>query len=387
MHLLAPALLALGASWTVGVAAEASAADSTTNAPLFGMTGTGGSIKPPLDLSLTQFLPELGIILVFVLFGVCYLRGARYNRQAAQTIAAALKPYFESQFSYLGNGETFVMEDDPSSYILYGSGRRHCISATGYLQLLGRHDLLRSVLSWFTYSTDTLELEVTLPAEEIPPFVFGLVPHKDAKSVVTTRYDIVTFTTQTKLDIAPAAEGASKPRSRKYAVFSESDDHYDQLLDQAGLHQFLESPNCALQELFISDQPLNKPESLDQPPRRVVQAVIRIDTLPNSCHQPASSLVDTVSFVFQLVDFVATRCKVRASVTAKLAKARTDAVKDLTKEEKEMAQERLQRKKAEKKREIADKVTKMTPEAQRKWEEKERKRALKKKQSKLTRRA
>ncbi|KAJ1925106.1 hypothetical protein IWQ60_004781 [Tieghemiomyces parasiticus] len=336
-----------------------------------------------VDLSWDQFIPEALIILTFVAVAVTYFYGARTNRALTQRIARALKPVLDQQFSYVGDGRGFLLTDGASHTVLYGSGRRNCVSLHGFLQLKARQDLFRYLYSLITPSMDRLEIEVHLSRLEegasTPGFVFGVVPRRMANSTFQDRYDLKTFTRQVPFLNHPTSG------SSKFTSFIEAPEFIDAFA-ATGLRELLTSPNCALEELFVTDQPLEEPTAetiADRPePHLKLQAVLAIRSADNM-----APVVEALEYILALVDYIPEKLRIRVDTKARLLKARTEALKGLIKSEAELRQERAQQLKAEKKKIAAERVSKMSPSAQRKWEEKEHKKEMRRKQSKMTRKA
>ncbi|KAJ1978185.1 Coiled-coil domain-containing protein 47 [Dimargaris cristalligena] len=356
-------------------ASDASATDKSaardTSLP-FGLSNLlGRQPTSEIDLNLAQFYPECAILIVFALFAACYYKGRQTNRTLAIRVANILKPILDQEFSYVGDGQRFLLQDDPANFVVYGSGRRHCESLHGFLQLRNRHDLIRFVLGWFMpAASDRLQLEIQLRPEEFSGFVYGVAPQRAAKGIRESRWDLKTFTRSTTLP----TKG-----SRKMTQWVESTEHAT-LFDKAGLPEMVSHRDDVLDELFVTDQPLDKPTELaDLPARRTLQAVIRIT-------DSDEAVARAVAFVLALIDYIPTHHAIRAETKTKLTKARAEAIRDLVKAESQVQQERAQQLKAERKKKEADKVSQMTPEAQRKWEEKQQQKEFKRKQSRMVRR-
>ncbi|KAJ1649250.1 hypothetical protein IWQ61_009604 [Dispira simplex] len=373
MHPLLYTTTVIALFW--GSLAPTSGQETTTDQPLFNPWGFLTNRQATLsdeDIHLDRFYPEIAILLVFALFFVNYFYGVQQNRSRVTKITRAVLPLFEAQFSTVGKDNQAVLKDDEANYIFYGSGRRHCYSAHGFLQLTGRQDIFRTAFSMLNQTGDRLELEIQLLPNEFTGFVFAVVPQRAVKYVRESRYDVQTFGRQGQY---------LGYQDKKYAVFMECTEHRTLLLERSGLATLLDQPDCALQELFVTDQPLEKPTELPDEPIRTIQAVVTIKDV-----NQLAPVVRAVELVLSLIDYIPEHHSIRAESKTRLIKAREDAVKDLVKAAQHAKQDELQQRKRDKKRQEAEQIDKLSPEAQRKWEEKQKKRALKKKQSKSVRR-
>jgi uncharacterized membrane protein YgaE (UPF0421/DUF939 family) len=97
--------------------------------------------------------------------------------------------------------------------------------------------------------------------------------------------------------------------------------------------------------------------------------------------------VSAAELIMYLIDFIPAKCSFRSETKNKFKKNREESEKLLNKALEAERQEAIQQKKAEKKRAEAERIAKLSPEEQRKYEERERKREIKKKQKKLIKKA
>lgn len=100
------------------------------------------------------------------------------------------------------------------------------------------------------------------------------------------------------------------------------------------------------------------------------------------------NIVPLGELAINLIDIVADKCRFRNEVIkSKLTKQLAEIQREFTKADLEKRETELQEKKIKKKKEEEERVRKLSPEEQRKWEEKEYQKQLKKDMKKRTKRA
>ncbi|KAJ2590626.1 hypothetical protein H4R99_007037 [Coemansia sp. RSA 1722] len=325
-----------------------------------------------VDISLSNYKTEALLVVLAVGLVANYFYGSRTNAALSTTWEKPIGEVLRENFSAVGDGTRVLEWDSAADMLFYASGRRHCKFVQGHVMLKARQDAVALLNDLAANNQEKVELEVVLNDDDAAGFVFAAVPRRRAKALGRDRYDIATFAKPAASDrVAPAV-----------AILSESGDVTSQLLD-AGLGDMLNDSDALLEELVISDSPVEKPESHDFKREKKLSAVIR---LPAATDANVRRFRDTLAFVFYLVDFVCEGLVLRPETTRKLAKARDDAFKEFARMAEQERQDALAKTLAEKRRIELDEVAKMAPDQRRKWEEKDRKRQLKKEQSKRVRR-
>ena len=83
---------------------------------------------------------EIGILGLFVLYGINFVYGRKQNENIAKAWVKTNWKLFERNFSYFGDGKgNSLIKDSESEYIFYASGRAHCRSLTARFEVNSVH--------------------------------------------------------------------------------------------------------------------------------------------------------------------------------------------------------------------------------------------------------
>ncbi|KAJ2908066.1 hypothetical protein GGI21_003259 [Coemansia aciculifera] len=323
-------------------------------------------------LLLGNYKIEAFLLSVAVGLVVNYFYGSRKNKELVAAWEKPISDVLRANFSLVGDGRQVLEWDSAADILFYASGRRNCKFAQGHMVLRARQDAIALINDLAANTREKVEIEITLNDDVSSGFVFAAVPRKRSKAAGRDRYDIATFTKAVINDKV----------SPKVVIFSENADATTQLLD-SGLGDILADENTLLEELYVTDSPLEKPDSHDFKREKKLMAVI---CLPAATGEGLAQFKKVLEFVFYLVDHIAETIALRPESAKKLAKAREEAYKEFTRMAEQERQEALAKTLAEKRRIELEGVDKMSAEQRRKWEEKDRKKQLKKEQSKRVRR-
>ncbi|KAJ2747626.1 hypothetical protein GGI20_000275 [Coemansia sp. BCRC 34301] len=338
--------------------------------PLAASTLQMASVSP--QLLIANYKIEALLLSIAMGLIVNYFYGSRRNKELVLAWEKPISDVLHANFSLVGDGSQVLEWDSAADILFYASGRRHCKFVQGHMVLRARQDAIALVNDLAANTQEKVEIEVLLNDDNSNGFVFAAVPRKRSKAVGRDRYDIATFTKTASHDKVSA----------KVVVFSENADATAQLLD-SGLGDVLADEDTLLEELYVTDSPSEKPETHDFKREKKLTAIIR---LPAATTEGLARFKEMLEFVFYLVDHVSEAIALRPESVKKLAKAREEAYKGLSRMAEQDRQEALAKVLAEKRRIELEGVDKMSPEQRRKWEEKDRKKQLKKEQSKRVRR-
>ncbi|KAI8064835.1 uncharacterized protein B0P05DRAFT_554517 [Gilbertella persicaria] len=339
--------------------------------------------KEPIEISadnvmvrpfeIRDFKMEFVLLSAFLVYLLVWSKGKSANLSKAKTWLNGQIDYLESQFALVGdkksNEKSVLMMDGPADYLLYTSGRRNLQFGHWWLKLKPRHDLLTlfttkvlSLTGFTKASVDHVDLTLHLDKGLSEKFVFAVI-----------KKDLATELSKTRFDLRRAAKiASSKVLPTNLVIYSETQKLADLILStQVGDIIFEHADR--LESLVISSLPAEEPE----------------------LYQTDNYVTVSLSFVMQNSEkfdpFVELACKVPdvvselrlpADVKNKINKNREELAKEYHKKVAADRAEELAKKKAEAKRVEEERIKKLSPAEQRKWEEKERQRSIKKQQKK-----
>ncbi|KAI9808513.1 MAG: hypothetical protein M1827_007218 [Pycnora praestabilis] len=385
--------------------------------------------------SLSDFWQE-GFILVFIsIVMVIHLWGTRTNRRKAKTWFAAHAPILEKEFALIGfggrktpsfediqssglakaieadelaNPEELLKEKTAQEYITYASGRQNVAFVDIKLNLFKRYNPLTLVGEYvFSFFFDSIPKPVERMEATLYPFdgkEAALVPIKGGKQ----GQDILE---QRKKNSTSGYDGFVWAIVNKDGMRQLRDDRYDVSLtgtkdhpklpnwatvmsESSEVTEFLLTPELVkaveeagelLEYLVITDQPLNKPEKLNETiPKKRINLSIRLPSNTPSSAAYASTLPLFTHFI-RLSDQLSSSAHFRPEVMRKVRQTRDDEIKKLKKVDDEgKAEERAREREKEKKKERDGKLGRLSAEEQRRFLEKEREKEMRKSNKRMT---
>ncbi|KZO98177.1 DUF1682-domain-containing protein [Calocera viscosa TUFC12733] len=321
----------------------------------------------------------LGVVLLYLLVWAVgrYLNGSRVRAWYKTHL-----PFYTTQFTRPAVGG--LQADGPSDFFIFSTGRRAVLSLHTTFTLLSRHNLIdmiydigRGFIELDYQSKDLLELDFRLTDDGTKPgYVWAVMKKDEMRQIRKDRWDV---------SLTKTGDDKSLPAS--IGIMAEVAEITEIML-KGPLLTLLNDPTFLkyFRYLIITDQPADRPEvpiPLAERERHVILALV-----PPSSGQSAQTL-PIVESIFRFVDTI-DKTSLRVETIRRLKRNRQEfeeeLVKEIEKVKKEREEEEGEDKKAAKRRAEQERVSKLSPEEQKKWEEKERKRTLKKAQGKMTKR-
>ncbi|KAI9197408.1 uncharacterized protein BJ171DRAFT_520205 [Polychytrium aggregatum] len=348
-----------------------------------------------IDLALLQnFKTEATMLALIVVYLAFHYYGKSYNRKLATAWFKATLPVWEKNFAQVGSGNGARLQyDGPSDYVLYATGRVHCRSIYGKVELKPRHDVLATALRFIMNRTgqteqlyDNVTINVRLNTEESSNFIFTILEKSFADENLKQRWDLDTIPTKVKNLVGFPKEYVLLTDAPEFATLVWSDPQFQQAiyaglgLDKSGKGTALKRP--WLERIVLTDMPHQKPENkeeLQQAPK-TLSFTFRIptDIETNAEAQESARVLSQMAMDF--VDYLGQFGKLSQETQARLVKIRENAEYQVLKIEEEKRKQQLRDKKYAEKKARSDAIVNLPPEEQRKFEEKERKKDLKKNQ-------
>ncbi|KAI9800029.1 MAG: hypothetical protein M1833_003558 [Piccolia ochrophora] len=403
---------------------------------------TGLSGLPPYKwyrvwdrVSRQDFVQE-AFILPFVIIAILvHVWGTRKNRRIANKWIASHRPLLEQEYAMVGYGgrkaptaedvqasglaqaltsedlempSRLMKQNTAHEYATYATGRQNVAFSDIKLYLYTRHNpftlvgeyLLSTFFDSFPPPSERMEI-ITHPFDgkesELVPveggkqgrevleqrktssasaydgFVWAVV-HKDGmKRLRDERYDLSLTSTKDHQKLPNWA-----------TVMSESAEITEHLLTRT-LIDALTSAGDLFDHLIISDQPLDRPNKLDETiPQKKIQLTLKVP----SSEAGWNSTRALVSYVLRLPDQLASSAHFRPDVMRKVRQTRDDQTRKLQRaDEDEKAEERATKRDREKKEKREAMLKNLTADEQRKYLDKEREKGLRKNQKKVTQRS
>lgn len=325
----------------------------------------------------------LALLLIAGYVGL-YFVGKEKNEKIAREKFQSIYRQLYDNFALVGvkQGAAPLAKDGTDLFLSYVSGRKNVAYGHITIQTLPRADLLVGYTMKSVYGmyfdqesiVDRMTLDFTLPAA-FDGFVFGVLN----KSVM--RYQrIANWDLQfTKTNDAPF--------SNSFVIMTETAEVSEKILNKEMI-QIITDMSDSLEYIVISDQPCQQPKSSEQD--KSIRN-LRVSILLGSASATSSNLNMLIATILDLADNLPKQAlKISSNGQKKLALAREDTYKligkQLALEAAEDAPKRLTRKEIREK-EKRESIGKLSAKDQKKALEKERERALKKGQSKMSRKA
>ncbi|KAI9723251.1 MAG: hypothetical protein M1812_001133 [Candelaria pacifica] len=382
-----------------------------------------------------DFTTEAFVFLFIAILVAFHLWGTRTNRRKAKTWLSTHLPVLEKEFAVVGTNtrkaptleevqasglrkaagdaeldvpKELLKENTNNEYITYATGRQNVAFVDFKLSFFKRYNPLvhfgESALNFLFESmpAPVERMEATMypfdgkEASLVPPppgkqgqelleqrfknstsgydgFVWAVVNKDIMKQLRDERYDISLTTTK------------DHPKLPSWAtVMSESSEVTDFMLT-ADLIKAVGEAGEQLEYLLISDQPIDRPQKLDEePPKKRIFLSLRLPTSPLAY----TSSLPLFSLFFTLADKLSSSAHFRPEVLRKLRQTREDEMRKLRRvDEDEKAEERNVKRDKEKKEKRDRELGRLGADDQRKYLEKEREKERKKSEKKMSRKA
>ncbi|KAG1180160.1 hypothetical protein G6F70_001639 [Rhizopus microsporus] len=317
-----------------------------------------------------DFVMEIILVITFLLYAVAWYQGKSANLKRAKTWLGGQLEYLQSQFALVGDGKSVLMKDGPADYLLYVSGRRHVQFGHWWLKLKPRNDMLTyfttQVLSMVGQTkpvNDRVTLSMVLDKALPEKFVFAVIKKSESAELSKKRFDLNRV----------AKLGSSKAIPASLTVYTESQKLADLILSTTNVGKLISDASDRLEYLVISSLPADVPYRYENDEALTISLSF---SMSNS-----NTLDPLVELACELPDTLS-ELKLTSDIRNQVNKNRESLRKEYAKRLAADKAEEAARKKAEAKRAEEERIKKMSPAEQRKWEEKERLRQLKKQQKK-----
>ncbi|KAL0931903.1 DUF1682 domain protein [Colletotrichum truncatum] len=361
--------------------------------------------------SLSEFKLEGAILAVSAIIFLLHIIGARLNRNKAKAWAAAHAPTLKNEFASVGFSSRSTVDSDPKDtegmlrekslfeFASYGTGRQNIAFMDVKLTLNKRFNpalsIVETVSSFFMDTVeaphDSLEAVIypfdgkeSLTVPSVPGthelrskenkstydnFVWAIVSKDRMKQVRDDRYDVsITFTKD------------HNKLPNWLTVMSESAEITEQLLTPE-LAKAVEAAGDAFDYLIVSDQPIEKPTTLEETtPRKRIFLRYRLPSNNNY-----DSLLPLFQYFVRIPDALVSGAHFRPEVLRKVRSVRDESIAQIKKAaEAEKAEERALEREKQKKAKRDAELGALDAKAQKKYLEKEREREQKKSMKKQT---
>ncbi|KAI9594411.1 hypothetical protein BDF19DRAFT_444730 [Syncephalis fuscata] len=321
-------------------------------------------------LRIEDFYIELVLCSLLVLYVFIYQWGKHKNEQIAKTWIKYHLDLFASHFAHVGNDKGHILvKDGPADFLFYASGRIHCQYLRARLQMIPRHDPVALLIGFIRPQYDRISIEVCMNEDEYDPVVFGVATASKVTAAYKYRYDLASFTRQVRTPLLPD----------NFYALTEHGDITTTILDD-NISEVIKSHRDYFEEMYITDQPSKKPETVTEIPPKLFFNF----RLPSPAHM--ETIIGLHELVLYMIDHLPQVAHFRGPVKTKLLNTREVLTENIRKASEPSTEEAASKKRQEQRQLEQERLGKMTPEQQRKWEEKEHKRQLKKRQSKMIKR-
>ncbi|KAF7545632.1 hypothetical protein G7Z17_g9027 [Cylindrodendrum hubeiense] len=360
--------------------------------------------------SLSEFRSEGIILAIASIIFLVHIIGARSNRSKAKSWIRANAPVLKSEFALVGFGgvatmdseikpDTLIKEKSLFEFATYATGRQNTAFLDVKLTLTKKFNPIINVfetcLGYFTetfpipydvleataYTFDgkenltvpalpgSAELRAKDPKSTYDGFVWAVVNKDNMQQAREERYDLsLTFTKDnSKLPVWTT-------------VMSESAEITEALLTPE-LADAVKSAGDLLEYLIISDQPIDKPATIQETtPRKRIFLKYRLPSGSNY-----DDLLPLFTYFLRLPDFLVKAARFRPEVLKKVRNTREGMISEIKKAtEDERNEERLADKEKARKAKRDAELASLDAKAQKKYLDKEREKELRKSQKKST---
>ncbi|KAI7903303.1 uncharacterized protein BX663DRAFT_508162 [Cokeromyces recurvatus] len=324
---------------------------------------------------LMDFKMEIVLVSTFIAYVFAWYKGKALNMSKAKNWLNGQIEFLQSQFALVGdkktNDKSILMMDGPADYLLYTSGRRHVQFGHWWLKLKPRNDPLTffttTLLSMIGYAkpvSDRVSLKLHLDKALSDKFVFAVIKKDLSDELYKNRFDLKR--------VAKIASSKIIPENQ-FIIYSETQKLADLILNSK-VGEIINQNLDRLQSFIISSLPSEEPERFESDG----YISLHLDFLMPDTSNVLDPYVKLACFI---PDFVS-QLRLTSDIKSKINKNREEIVKEFSKKIAADRAEELAKKKAEAKRAEEERIKKLSPAEQRKWEEKERLRNLKKQQKK-----
>ncbi|CRK38193.1 hypothetical protein BN1708_007658 [Verticillium longisporum] len=362
--------------------------------------------------SLDEFRLEGIVISIGLVIFIVHLIGSRLNRSKSKAWARAHAPALKSEFASVGFSGRSTVESDPQAiegvlkekslfeYAAYGTGRQNVAFVDVTLTLIKRFNpmisLGETLFNFFWDSVDAprdimdaviypFDGKETLTVPQVPGthelrskdskssydgFVWAIVAKGRMKQLREERYDLsITFTK----DHSKLPNWAT--------VMTESAEITEQLLTPE-IIQAVELAGDAFDYLIVSDQPIDKPRTLEEATTARKRVFLRY-TIPSN--NDFSRVTPLFTQFLQLPDSLVAKAKFRPEILRKVNRVREEAVAQLKKEaDAVVAEERNAERERVKKVKRDQELAGLDAKQQKRYLEKEREKETRKAAKKQT---
>ena len=323
----------------------------------------------PPEKTWQNFIPEIfGAIMVAAYIIIIWM-GSQQNKRIASFWGFCFKDVLVSQFAKVGDGAGGILSCISwNEYDLYCTGRQHCWSLVGRLNLRKRQDLLTYIpLLGNPNAPDALTLTVNMDVANMKPMFISICQEKLKKSVLDAY-------AEQDIKLVPVGIPALQAAPRPLLVLSDCADIARAILTD-DITQELVKAGDWLQGLEIR-------QTLDVIPEAEHPAVIKL-----TCQFPGAGTLPEITeanepcmkALFRLVDRCATFRPVLA-VTQKQERQRDSWRQKKKQEERQRAEEALRNKKMEEEKKRREGLSR---EERMKLDAKQREKEMKRKQRKM----
>jgi hypothetical protein len=378
----------------------------------------------------SDFYTEAIVLPFLIVAIVVHLWGTRTNKRKAKKWMAVHMPVLDSEFSLVGyvttpkkpeidkiqsdfkssvmlSGENLpadmLKEKTAAEFQTYATGRQNTAFVDFKLQLYKRYNPIImageyiAALFFDSFSTPVERVEAIAYAFDckekdfVPPGVPGWEEVEKPRSTGGSAYDGFVFAVVNKMamrrlrderyDISLTYTKDHPKLPNWVTVMSESAEVTDTMLTK-DMIAAIEQAGDAVQYLIISDQPVDKPTTLDETiPKKRIHLSLKFPS-----NGDYSSTLPLFQAFLRLPDHLAQNAHFRPEVKRKITSTREAEIKKLKKVGDEEAEEQRRTLSEKMKKEERDRKLKgMSAEEQRKFLEKETERGRKKQEKKMSR--
>jgi hypothetical protein len=378
----------------------------------------------------SDFYTEAIVLPFLIVAIVVHLWGTRTNKRKAKKWMAVHMPVLDSEFSLVGyvttpkkpeidkiqsdfkssvmlSGENLpadmLKEKTAAEFQTYATGRQNTAFVDFKLQLYKRYNPIImageyiAALFFDSFSTPVERMEAIAYAFDgkekdfVPPGVPGWEEVEKPRSTGGSAYDGFVFAVVNKMamrrlrderyDISLTYTKDHPKLPNWVTVMSESAEVTDTMLTK-DMIAAIEQAGDAVQYLIISDQPVDKPTTLDETiPKKRIHLSLKFPS-----NGDYSSTLPLFQAFLRLPDHLAQNAHFRPEVKRKITSTREAEIKKLKKVGDEEAEEQRRTLSEKMKKEERDRKLKgMSAEEQRKFLEKETERGRKKQEKKMSR--
>eukprot|EP01068_Selenidium_serpulae_P004515 Selendium_serpulae@DN3615_c0_g1_i1.p1 len=309
-------------------------------------------------------------ICVFIAFNLALVHmhfGKKRNEEIASAWFEGTAPFFESQFASTRiDNKNDIVARGWHMYECFATGRRNCQYCLTLLECLPRQ------CPWMLWgfcnvvpAGDSARLEI--PLDNMGSFIVCIARKRSAKRIATENKDVA----------ACACRRVVPGLTSDLVVLSDCQEAVDKLLSASIIQQLNKSaPNIrsiVVSDALASDRKVNH------------QMLVRVELLLPSTtdsQEMGAEMKAPLNAIFAIVD-EAPFVKLSEKTKIEVRKARENLSKMTTEEEDEARATELAKRREDKAREEDERIERMTPDQQRKYDERQQKRQIKQRQPRI----